>query len=173
MRRSSSGRVFRRSVVTPDTLSTQQLNNRFPYFEVAMLAVVAGLGWAAFRAYDALRENSLAPVSAIAEPWRPNLPRVGELLKVQDLADLENKLTALSEQLQTGCAGIRSALESYIQTKNRGEIASYLETSKALQSWLIRQREGLDLRRFQALQDWSRSSADATAASEQLAQIDL
>ena len=81
-----------------------------------MLAVVAGLGWAAFRAYDALRENSLAPVSAIAEPWRPNLPRVGELLKVQDLADLGNKLMALSEELQTGCAGIRSALESYIQT---------------------------------------------------------
>jgi hypothetical protein len=131
------------------------LNSRIPFFEIAMLAVVAGLGWAAFTAYDALREPPPPPI-VINPPQRESL-NMEELLKLYDLMSFQNRCVGLAEQTQSGIAELRSALEDYVSSKNRSGIKRYLDERETLMKWLDRQAESQELGRFRDLKDWLRN----------------
>jgi len=146
------------------------LNSRIPFFEIAMLAVVAGLGWAAFTAYNALREPPPKPI-VINPPQREPL-NMEELLKLYDLMSVQNRCVRLAEQTQGGITELRGALEDYIGSKDRAGIARYLEKGQTLKLWLERQAESQDSGRFRDLKDWLQNQPGLPAHSGDLLQFD-
>jgi signal transduction histidine kinase len=147
-----------------------QLNNRISLFEVAMFAVVLGLGWGAFTAYEALRDRGPKPV-VIDRPPRESV-NMRELLKLYELMDFQNRCLGLADQTQSGATELRDALEGYIRSKDRVEIARYLKRGQTLQVWIDRQQENYDSRRSQDLADWLRTHPGLPPQAGQLIQLD-
>lgn len=137
---------------------------------MAMLAVVAGLGWAAFTAYDALREPPPKPV-LINPPQREAL-NMEELLKLYDLMSFQNRCVSLAEQIQGGITELRTALEDYMGSKDRSGIARYLRKGHTLKTWIDRQAEIQDSGRYRDLKDWLRNQPGLPAQAGALLQFD-
>jgi signal transduction histidine kinase len=154
-----------------------RLNSRFPIFEFVMLVMVLGLGWAAFRTYETLREPPTKSLSLVvsAPPGEPERQtwNMQEVLRLHDLSDLQNRWLGLAEQLQAGVPELRAALESYIRSKDRTSIARYLQKSQTLLSWLKRQEESLDRRKYQRLAEWLRTQPDLSADGSKLSWLDI
>lgn len=153
-----------------------RLNSRFPMFEFAMLVLALGLGWAAFKTYETARqpERKSVPVLLPATPSEPERQTLNmqELLKLHDLADLQDGWLGLGEQLETGVPELRAALESYVRLKDRSAIARYLQKSRSLQDWLKRQEESLDRRKHRGLGEWLRHQPGLPADARRL-RVDL
>jgi hypothetical protein len=143
-------------------------------FEVAVFVVAAALGWAAFRTYTALNAFHQRPIPAPAEIQpaedivetlpaadNRNPQDLQEILKLSALIDLKDRYADLADQLEPGLAELRDALQSFLRDKDRGEIARYRRKSQALESWIRKQHENIDLRKQQMLRDCLRSSSSS------------
>jgi len=126
-----------------------------------MFLVVVGLGWAALRVYQTLREPALKPVPLmVATPPAPadrQVLNVQEVFKLHDLGDIRDRWLGLADQFKSGVPELRAALENYVRSKDRTAIARYLQKGQALQTWLERQEETFDHRKAQDLAEWLRS----------------
>jgi signal transduction histidine kinase len=150
-----------------------RMNIRFPLFEISMLLVVVGIGWAAYRVYQALQDSEKR-ASVQKEPLDFSEPmNMQELLKLQALLDFKDRFVTLAEQLTSGLKEMRQALERYLQDKNRTQIATYLKTSQSLSGWIDRQKDNLDPRKERALAEWLSTQRTSTTTGQGLMQFDL
>lgn len=150
-----------------------QWNSRFPIFELGMLLLVLGLGWAVFRTYQTLREPEPQPVPTVESLAPAQALDMQGVFKLHDLEDLANRWLELADQLQSGVLELRGALETFIRSRDRTAIAKYLEKSQALQRWMSRQQETVDRRKSQGLTEWLRAQPGVVDEFSPLIRLDF
>jgi signal transduction histidine kinase len=142
-----------------------------------MLLVVLGLGWAAYKTYEAMREPEPGPLPVIVSTPRADSERqsvnMQDLLRLHDLSDLQNRWLGLADQLQTGVPMLRASLENYIRSRDRTEIARYLQKGQSLQDWLTREQQNTDPRQYRALAEWLRNQSDLPAPVPSAIRLDV
>lgn len=163
-----------------------RLNTRVPLFEIVLLLVAAALGWVTFHTYTTLNEinrrvvpqpqfqqaeeiQTTEPVATVT-PQKPQDPM--EILNLSALLDIKNRYNDFADQLEPGLADLRDALQTFLRDKNRAEIRRYRIRSQAMDLWLRKQQENLDIRKQQLLREWL-ASQPATNTTPVTVNFDL
>ncbi len=156
-----------------------RLNTRLPIFELVMFLVAAALGWATFETHNALTDVDRLPVPVagvkqVEEFYRPipvPVPAqttttttiivesakpqdLQEIMNLSSLLDMKHRYTDLADQLEPGLATLRDALQSFLRDKDRTEIGRYRRQGQAVEAWIRKQQDNVDLRKQQSLREW-------------------
>ena len=143
------------------------LETRLPLFELALLAVAVALGWAAYRTNEVLNLSKHEPdVAAESQD-------IQEILKLHALMDVKDRYAALADQLESGVAELRESLLVYLRDKDRGEIGRYHRKAEAIDGWIRKQQENLDVRKHQMLRAWLSSLPLDNASSSNAITLNL
>jgi signal transduction histidine kinase len=145
-------------------------NIRLPLFELALLLVALALGWAAFKTHQTLDAAERPPVPKAPEVQESQA--IQEILKLHALMEVKDRYVAVADQMESGIAELRDALQNFVRDKDRTEIGRYLRKSQAMEAWLRRQSENRDARKLQMLRDWVATLPQLPAASSNLFQVD-
>lgn len=152
-----------------------RLNTRVPIFEIVLLLVAGSLAWVTFQAHTALNEvnrrtppqpkfqqaeeiRTVEPVEATLQTEQPREPQkpqdLQEILNLSVLLDLKNRYADIADNFEPGLADLRDALQTFVQTRDRTEIRRYRARSLAMDQWIQKQEENVDLRRLRTLREW-------------------
>lgn len=170
-----------------------RLNTRIPLFEIVLLLVAGTLAWVTFRAHNALDEvnrrtppqpkfqqaeeiRTVEPVEVVpvAEPREPQKPQdLQEILNLSAMLDLKNRYTDIADNFEPGLTDLRDALQTFVQTRDRTEIRRYRARSQAIDQWLQKQEDNVDLRKLAALREWLATLPATNTASIKINLDDL
>jgi len=124
------------------------LETRWPVFELALLLVVGALGWSAYHTYNVLNLSKREPDAT------QDTQDIQEILKLHSLMEVKERYATLADQLESGVADLRESLLVYLRDKDRGEIGRYHRKAEAMEGWIHKQEDNLDLRKYQMLRAW-------------------
>src|SRR6266513_1348176 len=118
---------------------------RIPVFDLGILLIVLVTTWAAFTAYQTLRQlnagrarfNEMQGMVQTLEFAKAiEGARLKDVFSLKDLSDLKNECFSIADQVQRTLAHMDESLHGFVASKDRGQFKQFQTESQRFKMWL-------------------------------------